>query len=195
VADITFGPEKHLRGCWSNRLAAIDQDVQRMAKLLEPATAPVKESTANETAATEQKQADSGTAAPSVEQAVQIVLSPPKRIAVACQHKRPTSFRAGNEVSLALTVQKSAEEQAEAVRLHYRRVNQAEKYEILEMHDNSGSWSTAIPASYTQSPFALQYFFEVRLPSGEATVSSRSMLFPGFDGTWCNQPYFVVRQD
>jgi hypothetical protein len=193
VSDITFGPEKHLRGCWSNRLAAIDQDVERMAKLLEQTAPSAADPTTNQDAAA-QKQADSATAASSLERAVQMVLSPPKRVAPVCQHKPPISFHAGNEMPLALTVQKNTEQQPEAVRLHYRQVNQAEKYETLEMKAENGNWTATIPASYTQSPFPLQYFFEVRLPTEEAAATRLATLFPGLDETLCNQPYFVVRQ-
>lgn len=45
-----------------------------------------------------------------------------------------------------------------------------------------------IPAAYTQSPFALQYFFELHASPEQAWI------FPGLGRTLSQQPYFVVRQ-
>jgi len=74
------------------------------------------------------------------------------------------------------------------VRLHHRHVNQAERYQVAEMERQGGSWRTAIPAAYTDSPFPLQYYFELREGSGKAA------LYPGFTPDLTNVPYFVVRQ-
>jgi hypothetical protein len=45
-----------------------------------------------------------------------------------------------------------------------------------------------IPGDYTDSLFPLEYYFEVR------EESSRPWLYPGFNATLSNQPYFVLRQ-
>ena len=44
-----------------------------------------------------------------------------------------------------------------------------------------------IPAEYTDAPYALTYFFELR-------TGDRAWLWPGFDDDLSNQPYFLVRR-
>jgi hypothetical protein len=76
---------------------------------------------------------------------------------------------------------------AEAV-LHYRRVHQAERWVAAPMQARQGRFTAAIPAAYTDSPFPLQYYFEVRGPGGRARI------VPGFDADFLGTPYVVVRQ-
>jgi hypothetical protein len=74
---------------------------------------------------------------------------------------------------------------ATAVMLLYRQVNQAERWQSVEMERDGRSFKATIPGTYTQSPFALQYYFELR--QGPA-----ANLFPGFNEVFANQPYFVL---
>lgn len=53
------------------------------------------------------------------------------------------------------------------------------------MERDARSFKAMIPGTYTQSPFALQYYFELRQG---ATAS----LYPGFNEVFANQPYFVL---
>jgi len=46
-------------------------------------------------------------------------------------------------------------------------------------------YSGFIPASYTSSPYPLQYYFEIH------TLDSAT-LHPPFNSTFSNQPYYVV---
>jgi hypothetical protein len=84
----------------------------------------------------------------------------------------------------ALTITAAAS--ASVVRLHYRHVNQAENYVIIPMERQGDQLAASIPASYTQTEFPLEYFFDVK--SGEG----RAALYPGFTPDLTNQPYFVV---
>ena len=68
-----------------------------------------------------------------------------------------------------------------------RHVNQAERYQMTELDRQGGEYRAVIPASYTDSAFPLQYYFELR--RGPTTA----WLFPGFTPDLMNQPYFVVR--
>ena len=56
-----------------------------------------------------------------------------------------------------------------AGRLYYRHVNQAERWESVELRDGAA----AIPASYTDSPYPLQYYFEFH------TAPDQAWLYPG----------------
>ncbi len=49
-------------------------------------------------------------------------------------------------------------------------------------------FSAQLPADYTDSPYALTYYFELRDAGGRVT------LFPGFNSTLGNVPYFTARQ-
>lgn len=75
-----------------------------------------------------------------------------------------------------------------SVRLHYRRVNQAEAYVVTDAPGTEGRFRTAIPGDYSDSPYPLQYWFELREASGQA------WFWPELGADLSNQPYFVVRQ-
>jgi hypothetical protein len=174
VRDLTFGMVRHLRGHWSDRLPAIDQDIERMAKRGEAAGrepgAPAVDPAA-------------------VKRAVQTVRAEPQRPAFAWQHEPPKPFRPGEAVAIELALAKGDDQNRPAgVRLHYRRVNQAEAWQVEEMSGQDGRWRATIPAAYTRSPFPLQYYFEPRGAAG------RAWLFPGLGNDLCQQPYYVVRQ-
>jgi hypothetical protein len=53
------------------------------------------------------------------------------------------------------------------------------------MKNGAEGWSATIPAVYTDSPFPLQYFFELR--------AGASWLYPSLGTNFCNQPYFFVK--
>ena len=72
-----------------------------------------------------------------------------------------------------------------SVTLRYRQVNQAELWQSVLMQKDGDLYKAAIPASYTESPFSLQYYFHLR--QGPAAA-----LYPGFNEVFANQPYFVV---
>ncbi|RPJ65208.1 MAG: hypothetical protein EHM24_21855 [Acidobacteria bacterium] len=73
-----------------------------------------------------------------------------------------------------------------AVLLHYRRMNQAERYEVAGMTLRDGIFRSTIPGGYTNSRFALQYYFELKQGGDKAS------LYPGLGPDLANQPYFVV---
>jgi hypothetical protein len=72
--------------------------------------------------------------------------------------------------------------------LYYRRVNQEERFQTAAMTGADTRYRATIPAAYTDSPFALQYYFEV------AESPETVWLFPGFTAERANQPYFVARR-
>jgi hypothetical protein len=74
------------------------------------------------------------------------------------------------------------------MRLRYRRVNQADLWQTVDMELAGNDFHATIPADYTDSPFPLQYHFQIHTGNGVAR------LFPGLQPGWQGQPYFVVRQ-
>ena len=163
VSDLTFGRAAHLRGHWSDRLSAIDADIQDMA---------------------DKRNAMGDTAHPRDEpDALEVPPSPDD----VCSHTPPSTFRKGDAISLELAVS-NAQQPIAAVRVHYRRVDQSESHVIADMKKSEGKYLAAIPPDYTDTPYPLQYWFELRDASGHA------WFWPGLAPDLSNQPYFVLRQ-
>jgi hypothetical protein len=164
VSDITFGIDPWTRGNWQARLPAIDRDIAGVAAY-KPKPASVKLS-------------DGQIAA-----AISAALNAPRRPAIAVTHTAASTF----VPSAPLNLQINAPAEIISARLWYRRVNQAERFKSVDMDRNGQSFQASIPADYTNSPFALQYYFELRTTSG-------AVLHPGFRDNFLGQPYFLVRQ-
>ena len=71
------------------------------------------------------------------------------------------------------------------IRLHYRHVNQAEDYQSQVMTQQGRRYRAVIPAEYTQSPYGLQYYFQVQ-------TQEAAWLLPGLDPNAPVQPYYFV---
>jgi hypothetical protein len=165
VSDITVGERLYRRGHWLDRLPAIDDDIADMAKKLEQ---------------------DKGSEARQepVRRAIQEALGRPRRATVPCRHAPAARFRPGEPLEIALSVVQDARR---SVRLHCRRVTQAERWRTADMQWRDDRFSAVIPGDYAQSPFPLQYYFELRAGQDAAWP------YPGFEPNLANQPYFVVR--
>jgi hypothetical protein len=161
--DLTFGYAPQLRGSWADRLPAIDADITAMenAKITAPPGAPP------------------------AKMAIAAAIATPRRATIAVKHMPLTRFHSGAPILIEAALPAGA---TGKLRLFYRRVNQSDKWEMTDMESNASGFRAAIPADYAESPFPLQYYFEVRLSSGEAT------LYPGLTRDYSTQPYFVVRK-
>jgi hypothetical protein len=123
-----------------------------------------------------------------VKQATMASTTRPDRLSVACQHSPPASFRAGETVPIVLSFDHGpVSDRPSAARLHYRRVNQAERWDSIEMEKNQTGFSAAIPATYSKSVYPLQYYFEFRRGQHLA------WLYPGLHAELANQPYFLIQ--
>jgi hypothetical protein len=166
-SDVTFGRTPIKRGHWLDRLPAIDKDLAAMKALI----------------------ADAGKApaAASAKQAILAATGRPQRPSVGCSHTPPNSFQPGEAVAITLSFSgPESRERPSAIRLRYRQVNQAERWQALDMERNREGYSATIPGTYSKSPYALQYYFEFRSDPNIA------WLYPGFDAHLANQPYFVI---
>jgi hypothetical protein len=67
-------------------------------------------------------------------------------------------------------------------RMYYRHVNQAERWRVAKLERKGRVYGAVIPAEYTNSKYALQYYF-----------ADQGTLHPGFGEDLCGTPYFVVR--
>ena len=164
-SDITVGEQLFLRGHWLDRLPAIDADIADMAKRLER----------NKSAEPRRD---------GVQTAIQESIGRPRRMSVSCQHVPAPQFQPGAALNLAL--KPVAQGNVQSVRLYYRHVNQAERWRAEDMQRKDSLFEAAIPADYTQSPYPLQYYFELR------TGPNQAWLYPGAGAT-LSQPYYVIR--
>jgi hypothetical protein len=167
--DITFGYRPVERGHWADRLAAIDQDLEAM-KALSSSAAPDSRAT------------EAG-------KAVAEIKAPIRRPEFKVTHQAPANFRPGQTVPLSVSlVAPTSGGESVAVIMHYRHVNQAERWQqAATSHDGGNTYKGEIDGSYTQSVYPLQYYFELR------TGEENAALYPGFNAELNNQPYFVVQ--
>jgi len=168
-ADISYGSVAIRRGAWSDRLAAIDKDIDAMAVRVRTTEQP-------------------GEPTQGTRRAIQAATSRPLRPSIDCRHTPPAAFTPGAPLALSLKMPQlpGADAPAAAI-LHYRHVNQGERWMQAEMASGA-AYSAAIPGDYTQSPYALEYYFELRGQTGAA------WLYPAFNATLSNQPYYVVER-
>lgn len=169
VEDLTYGPQPWLRGTWSDRLPAIDRNIDAMAA-----------SERTPLARTDVTEAD----------ARRLLTETSRGSRTAdVSHTPPPAFRPGEPVPLALDVGGAGTRSVETVRLRYRRLDQSEAYEEVEMAREGAPFVGAIPGAYSDSPFALQYHFVIRDPRGG------TWLHPGLGDELSDQPYYVVREE
>jgi hypothetical protein len=166
-SDVSYGDVPMRRGHWSDRLPAIDADLAAMQDKLQ--TPPASTGPAE-----------------NAERAIRAATGKPNRPSVHCVHTPPSSFRPGQAVALSLNVpSSSAHDAPTSVTLHYRHVNQAERWLSLEMRCNNISYKAEIPGDYTDSVYSLQYYFEL-------SKNESAWLYPAFNSTLSNQPYYAI---
>jgi hypothetical protein len=164
--DITIGGEAFLRGHWLDRLAAIDDDIADMAQRLEKAQG-------------------SETPQQSIGAAIKEAVSRPQRPSISLHHTPPAGFRPGQPLEIELLAPAAM---IISAWLFYRHANQAERYTSVQMTNQDTRYRALVPASYTDSPYPLQYYFELR---GGPDIA---WLFPGFAASLANAPYFTMRR-
>ncbi len=164
--DITVGEMDVIRGHWLDRLPAIDEDIDFMSKIL------------RQTPAADVDQKDN------IKLAIKESMGRPKRDSAVCHHSQPKHFKSGEPVELEIAVEKDIK----TVKLYYRHVNQAERFKAIAMSHIGEYWRAKIPGEYTDTLYALQYYFEL------IEKPDNAWLYPGFSASLMNQPYFVVRK-
>ncbi len=164
--DITVGELNVIRGHWLDRLPAIDEDIAFMAKIPGHIHPPTVAQGVN------------------VQSAIREALGRPMRGSAKCRHIPPDRFTPGEPLAIELSTEKTTG----SVRLYYRHVNHAERFETTAMQSAGAHYRAVIPAEYTHSPYPLQYYFELK------EAPERAWLYPGFASDLSNQPYFVLRR-
>ncbi|MBV9082015.1 MAG: hypothetical protein JOZ62_05020, partial [Acidobacteriaceae bacterium] len=168
-ANITYGDVPIRQGHWTDRLPDIVKDLDALQAAVQ--SKPPAQASSSQKAA----------------QAIHAVLQRSNRPSIDCSHTPLSAFQPGNPFALALDIPGvGAHAAPSSVLLHYRHVNQAERWRSAEMQKVERTFRSAIPGEYTNSPFPLQYYFELRRSASEA------WLYPGFNATLSNQPYFAT---
>ncbi len=183
VPDVTFGPAAYQRGHWTDRLDAMDRDLDEVQRRLTASTDGPHglAARATDVVVINEERRDRLFEA--------LTRTPPvARPAIAVQHTPPASFRRGQAITIDVTLPAAADEVG--VKLLYRRVNQAEAWRSAAMVREQRRYRTVVPAEYTDSQFPIQYYSVLTSTTPTPTAS----LYPGLDATLCNQPYFLVRQ-
>jgi len=168
LSDITYGSGRTLRGHWLDRIPAFDADIADLRERLAAPVAPAKE-------------IDSTVA----QRALKTATQKPMRPTVAVQHTPESKFHSGQPLVVTLDCGAT---RLHGVKLHYRHVSQAERWQSVELVRTGASFQGEIPAAYTAHRFALQYYFEIAAGPAEAT------LFPALAADLANVPYFVLRR-
>jgi hypothetical protein len=165
AADLSVSDKISEHGQWIDRLPAIDDDIARMAAR---ASAPPAATDARAT------------------NAIARALGRPERPAAPCTHVAPSGFRPGAPVSLDVHVTGAT---PASVWCCYRHVNQAERFERVQMEESAdGAHRATIPAAYTDSPYPLQYYFVIK------TSTDTAYLYPSLGPDRLQQPYVVLRR-
>ena len=167
VADVSYGDVPMRRGNWGDRLPGIDTDLKAMEEKLQSPPAATG-------------------SAENAQMAINAATGRPQRPADNCKHKHAHSFHPGQALSLTVQVPQGAA--VASAKLHYRHVNQGERWLSADMQSGSDGYTGAIPGEYTNSIYPLEYYFELRGGSGSA------WLHPAFNSTLSNQPYYAVHK-
>ena len=157
-ADIAYGRTPFRRGHWSDRLPAIDADIAAMKAAVGRTSGLMRDAAL----------------------LIAAVTARPARPQIAVVHAVPERFLPGSD--LTLTVKAAPEVTAI---LHYRHVDQAERWAQVAMTGSGGNFVGTIPATVTQSPYPLQYYFEFRR-------GNKAWSHPAFNASLSNTPYYAV---
>lgn len=164
--NLAFGDVAvYIKGHWKDRTQAIQNDINAM-----------KAKSFNSKTAITTKLGP----APS---AITAATSKPTKTATADKHTQLVDFNPGSGLTLTL----AGDAKTTAVRLYYRHVSHAVSWESKPMTKSGSNYTANIPGNYTNSDYPLQYYF------GVDKGSDQSIVFPGFDENFTNQPYYVVR--
>lgn len=97
-------------------------------------------------------------------------------------HSPPESFSPGESIELQLKAD------VVSVTALIRRLNQGEQYRAIDLsEEGKGTFVGQIPSDIADGSYPVQYFLVIR------PLSGRPGIYPGFDQTLTNRPYFVVR--
>jgi hypothetical protein len=157
--DISYGDIPVRRGHWADRLPEIDRDLAALGRHF--VDKPMQQSSAGK--------------------AIRLAAKASPRLTVEVEHTVPDAFHSGGDLPLTINTHAVVTEST----LWYRHVNHGERWAFAAMQKNGNTYSVSIPGSYTNSPYPLQYYFELH-------TTDTATLHPPLNSTFSNQPYYVV---
>jgi hypothetical protein len=163
--DLTYGPQSWLRGSWHSRLPEMQAEILDLESL--------RGGGKHETVP----------ATPEVDAAIAAIRDRKPVRGEALQIQAEPRFNAGEPFVVRL-----AETAATDPVLHYRHVNQAERWQTLPMRRDGNGFFAEVPGEYTRSDFHLQYFVSL---SRDGT----QILAPGLRDNLSNEPYGTALQN
>jgi hypothetical protein len=166
-ANISYGSIPKRSGHWLDRLPGIDTDMAAMKAKIQQEGSKASDRNPRE-----------------IEEFSQVER---RRSVMNGSHTPPEKFTPGEPLALRLVIGRESEA-VRSVRLCYRHVDQAERWNVVDATGKDEGYTAAIPAEYTQSKFGLEYYFELEDGSGAWGM------YPGFNESLSNQPYFAVCQ-
>jgi hypothetical protein len=98
-------------------------------------------------------------------------------------HNAPESFHPGSKLILAIAAPATVTDTI----LWYRHVNHGERWLSTPMQQTGATHTAAISAAYSDSPYPLQYYFELH-------TATAATLHPAFNPTLSNQPYYAIQK-
>ncbi|MFP5234778.1 MAG: hypothetical protein ACLGSD_02670 [Acidobacteriota bacterium] len=167
-ANVSYGSIPKRSGHWLDRLPGVDADLAAMtARIAQNSHVPNLSRTSANLADGSAKQQPASL--------------------VQASHTPPEKFTPGEPLALKLAISSGERLQAlRGVKLLYRHVDQAERWIAMDASGESGVYAVTIPAEYTDSKFALEYYFELEGSGGGKWI------YPGFNRSLSSQPYFAV---
>jgi hypothetical protein len=160
ASDISYGSAPFRRGHWADRLPMIDADLALVEK-------HYGNKPQNPTAA---------------DAAMLRLAVPAARPTITVHHNPPASFHPASDLRLTIATPRPID--GDAI-LWYRHVNHGERWLSTPMQEAPGTYNAAIPATYTDSPYPLQYYFELH-------TANAATLYPAFNPNLSNQPYYAI---
>jgi hypothetical protein len=166
IADVSYGNIPQRKGHWMDRIPGIDTDLAAMEAKIKDGSIKTTGDPAHASAA------------------IRAVTMKPRRFSAECSHAVATRFHPGHALPLMLHLTGSGDKPS-AVKLFFRHVNQAERWKSVPMQKNQQTYTAEIPGEYTNSPYPLQYYFEL-------SNESSAWFYPAFNATLSNQPYYAL---
>ncbi|MGH2681518.1 MAG: hypothetical protein ACRDG8_13775 [Actinomycetota bacterium] len=164
TADLTFGPEAHLRGHWNDRMDAIEADLRDMEERRPEVVGPEDDDRAS--------------------RVLEAAARPLPDVEVA--HDPPTTYRPRADLPLEVEVRGPDASTVTHVVLRYRPMNQALAYAALDMAGSGRRFVARVPGEELDGAYPLAYAFVLRTEAGIA------WRHPGLGPDLGFQPYVVV---
>lgn len=166
--DLTYGPQSWLRGSWQQRLREIEIELTDLQAMRSEAPHETVHPDDRTRAAIARLQGR----------------VPVQGLAVGAT--APATFRRGEAVEVRADLAEALPGSGEPV-LHYRHVNQAERWRSMPMQRGGDGFAAVIPPDYTDSAFHLQFYVS-------AVAGDRVVLAPGLRDDLANEPYLTALQ-